>query len=243
MDIPPRVENLIGKRFDRLIVVSYNRKEKGRCGNTISWWNCVCDCGNEKIVRGYALKRGQVRSCGCLRDEINIRREKQNKYVEVDDYIIGYTSKNEVFYFDSCDLDILKNYCWHISQGYVVTKYMGKRLRMHNLIINPIPLGMTIDHINRNRSDNRRNNLRLATSLENAANISLPKNNSTGYIGVHKIKNKERWEVSIRHNNIIMYLGSFYTLEDAIIARLKAEKEYFGEFASQRHLFEEYGIE
>lgn len=68
-----RIKNIIGKKYGKLLVVSYDEeksKDKGR-----PFWNCICDCGNTKIVRGSNLKRGSVTTCGnCPRtDYTNMR--------------------------------------------------------------------------------------------------------------------------------------------------------------------------
>jgi len=73
-------------------------------------------------------------------------------------------------------------------------------------------------------------------------NRSLQPNNTSGIIGVHLNKNN-KWVAQIMLNRKTNYLGSFSNKKDAVIERLKAEKEYFGEeFAPQRHLFKKYGI-
>ena len=56
-------------------------------------------------------------------------------------------------------------------------------------------------------------------------------------------KESNKWAAYIKINKKMKRLGRFIKKEDAIRARLQAEKEYFGEFAPQRHLFKEYGIE
>lgn len=61
------------------------------------------------------------------------------------------------------------------------------------------------------------------------------------YVG--KIKNENSWVATARINGKKTNLGRYNNFEDAIIARLKAEKKYFGEFSPQKHLFKEYGIE
>lgn len=61
-----RFDNLTGQRFGRLVVLSRNYD----LGNSYTWWNCKCDCGNEKAVRAQSLKCGETRSCGCLQKEI-----------------------------------------------------------------------------------------------------------------------------------------------------------------------------
>lgn len=60
------VEDLVGKRFARLIVTSKSSRKKG------PYWNCICDCGKEKEVLNYFLHSGRTKSCGCY----NIERLK-----------------------------------------------------------------------------------------------------------------------------------------------------------------------
>lgn len=70
---PPRVEDLTGQRFGRLIVQGYSHREKRRDRNQYQhYWICQCDCGNETIVQAVALKNSAhpTRSCGCLLTEI-----------------------------------------------------------------------------------------------------------------------------------------------------------------------------
>lgn len=61
-----------GDHFHRLTVVS--RSERVRPS-----WNCVCECGGETVVTDYALKVGNVRSCGCLRRESMARAGRENR--------------------------------------------------------------------------------------------------------------------------------------------------------------------
>lgn len=56
---------LQGMKFGRLTVIEYYGVDKKRS----SLWRCKCDCGNEKIVIGWRLKNGTIKSCGCLKDE------------------------------------------------------------------------------------------------------------------------------------------------------------------------------
>ena len=57
-------DDLTGKRFGRLTVISYERRE-GKC----SAWRCKCECGKETLVARANLIEGRTRSCGCLREE------------------------------------------------------------------------------------------------------------------------------------------------------------------------------
>jgi hypothetical protein len=56
---------MIGQKFNRLTVISRNGKDKW--GQAL--WLCRCDCGESTTISGGALRRGDTKSCGCLRDE------------------------------------------------------------------------------------------------------------------------------------------------------------------------------
>jgi hypothetical protein len=59
-------EDLVGKRFGRLLVLSFHSKNSK--GAHVRW-NCFCDCGNTTVVLSGNLKNGHTKSCGCLKDE------------------------------------------------------------------------------------------------------------------------------------------------------------------------------
>lgn len=69
--MPKRLE-LKGKKFGRLTVVAFSHST----GEV--FWNCVCECGNEKVVRATHLSQGRIRSCGCVRDELLIVRRRRH---------------------------------------------------------------------------------------------------------------------------------------------------------------------
>lgn len=64
-----RLKDMTGKRFTRLFVVDRAGLKKGGAS-----WNCVCDCGNKKIVVGGMLRNGKTKSCGCLKKEMLHRK-------------------------------------------------------------------------------------------------------------------------------------------------------------------------
>lgn len=163
------LENLIGKKFGRLTVieeVTSNIKYRRT-------WRCKCECGNTKdiIVTTGDLKNGHTQSCGCLqRERVSKSNKRYNRYEFKDDYVIGYTNKEEQFIFDKDDYDKVKNHCWMISDnGYVVSRYNGKTIRFHIVIMGKRD-GFVIDHINRKKNDNRKSNLRYATKSQNSIN-------------------------------------------------------------------------
>lgn len=88
----------------------------------------------------------------------------------------------------------------------------------------------TIDHINRDRSDNRPSNLRSCTEHENALNRPMHKNNRCGVKGVHACNGK--WRAMIRFEGRSRHIGLFETLEEASAAYKAEAARLFGEFAS-----------
>jgi len=109
---------------------------------------------------------------------------------------------------------------------------------LHRFIMD-CPIGMEVDHINRDGLDNRRANLRICTREENGRNRRIGKNNTSGYHGVSYArteKRKKRWLVSIRAGNRKIHVGRFYTSLEAAYAYNKAAKKYHGEFASLNEL-------
>ena len=83
-----------------------------------------------------------------------------------------------------------------------------------------------IDHINRNRTDNRIENLRCVSCKENNRNKSKNKRNSSGINGVHWWAYRGRWRATIKHNGKAKYIGCFVDINDAAEARRLAEIKY-----------------
>lgn len=88
-----------------------------------------------------------------------------------------------------------------------------------------------VDHINGNTLDNRRANLRLATTSQNLANIGLSAHNASGYKGVNFYKQTGRWRAYIASDKGRKWLGYFNTAEEAALAYDHAARERWGEFA------------
>lgn len=159
------------------------------------------------------------------------------------EYYIGYTNNNKTeFYIDAENFNNVKNYCWHdrIDNGVrrLCARVNGKKLLMHQF------LGFkNYDHIDRNELNNRKYNLRECTHRENCQNRGMYSNNTSGIIGVYWVKSLQKWTVRIQIDGKNTNLGNFNNKEDAIRTRLQAEKDYYKEFAPQKHLFKEYRIE
>lgn len=90
-----------------------------------------------------------------------------------------------------------------------------------------------IDHINRDKTDNRISNLRLATIEQSNQNREKHKVNTSGYKGVSFSKSRGLWEASIKWNGKSKFLGRFSRKEDARDAYIKASIERHGDFSSE----------
>jgi hypothetical protein len=123
---------------------------------------------------------------------------------------------------------------WALSDGYAKTNSENTTVFMHRLImgITETNVNMIVDHINRNRLDNRRANLRIVSTLVNAHNKTKRINTSSKYIGVSKNIRKRKWEVSIRHNNKKYHIGMFLDEIEAAKAYNRKAEELYGSEAN-----------
>lgn len=106
----------------------------------------------------------------------------------------------------------------------------AKHVYIARLIIN-VPVGFEPDHINRNRHDNRRENLRIATREQNQANLGLRKTSNSGFKGVSWCEFTHKWRAVLGCKKKYVNLGRFSNILDAAKAYDKAAIQHFGEFA------------
>lgn len=137
---------------------------------------------------------------------------------------------------DDEDFEYLSQWKWLCtSAGYaargVHTKVNGKRktklVLMHRELCPSV--GMTVDHINLNPLDNRKENLRVATHGQNMFNKPLRRDSSSGVKGVQRHGNK--WRSTIGFGGKKLRLGSFDNIQDAVNAYNQAALKHHGEFA------------
>lgn len=69
-----RVNNLLGKTFNRLTIIEFVGYKKSKCSSS-ALWKCLCNCGNIKIIEGRNLTHGRIKSCGCLTIEKTKERQ------------------------------------------------------------------------------------------------------------------------------------------------------------------------
>lgn len=114
------------------------------------------------------------------------------------------------------------------STGYVSIKINNVNYKAHVLAWFYIHKKMPkyVDHINHVKSDNRLINLRDVSHEENHKNKSLSSNNTSGVCGVYFRKTDNKWTAQIKVNGKSKYLGIYTNKEDAISARIEANKKY-----------------
>lgn len=136
---------------------------------------------------------------------------------------------------DDDNYNELSSYNWYCSHGYAV-RTIGRTptmqtIRMHNVVANP-PTGMFVDHIDGNKLNNCKNNLRFCTQQQNVHNGKKYSHGTTSeYKGVSWDSWRKKWRASIVHNMHQIFIGRYGIEIDAAIAYDKKAKELFGEFA------------
>lgn len=226
--------DLTGQKFGRLTVIS-------RAGNTKAGqakWLCKCDCGKQTTVAGYQLRGGYTKSCGCYqRARASYCSKKYNDY-RVDDktvFVKMSNSDNEMM-VDPDVWESTKKFCWYENlNGYAETNVpigprKSKRVMFHVMVFTDCPSGLFRDHINGNRLDNRKVNIRYVTKQQNNHNHGKSKKNTSGYPGIRWEEDRGKWLARIKFNDRTINLGRYSRIEDAVHARKEAEKKYFGEY-------------
>jgi len=139
---------------------------------------------------------------------------------------------------DAADYDALGAFKWHAQTHHntfcaarnAIMKN-GKRgiVYMHRVIMGE-PVGMVVDHIDRNPLNNRRSNLRLCSTAENSRNRVSAKRSTSQYLGVSRCG--KQWQAGIRILGKKVNLGVFANGIDAARAYDAAARKHHGEFAN-----------
>jgi len=140
-------------------------------------------------------------------------------------------SNGQTTLIDDCDYERLSQYKWMLNtSGYVYREYREngkrKRIRMHKDILGEQD-GKVIDHINLDKLDNRRDNLRFCTAEQNNQNVK-PRGGSSPYKGVYQGNGK--WRTDIKKNRSTWHLGTYEQEIDASAAYNLGAIEIYGEF-------------
>jgi hypothetical protein len=170
-DLPPRVQDIRGLRFGRLVVRSYVRPYEVR---EKSKWLCRCDCGNETIAKVDQLRRGRTKSCGCWRVEATGDRFRTGVNGLQAQHPIEYTCRMNLI--DRCQNPHHRDFKSYGGRGIVVCerwltgdgKKSGFDCFFEDMGPRPGP-GLSIDRVD-NNGNYEPKNCRWATAAQQMSN-------------------------------------------------------------------------
>jgi hypothetical protein len=138
-------------------------------------------------------------------------------------------TQGKVAIVDDDRYDELSKTKWnYLSVGYA--RSGNGKILMHRLIVGA-SRGELVDHIDGNKLNNQKENLRICTKSQNAMNSEKKSNNRSGYKGVAWSKQMQKWDVRIKANGRRVFIGLFDDVHDAAIAYNDSARFFFGEFA------------
>jgi hypothetical protein len=217
-------QDMTGKKFGRLLVLGEGPRVHK---SPDTFWHCRCECGQSTITAGGRLRAGTAKSCGCIHG------------VALDDPVtheqllalLRYDEVSGLFYYRRDG---------KFSKTGAVTGSIDRASRRVVIVLGGVeyyahilayfyvhgqwPAGQ-VDHVDRDATNNRFSNLRLATHAQNVVNSKLRTNNTTGYRGVSR--SGRRFKVMVANK----YLGLFDTAEEAACVYDRRVRELYGEFA------------
>lgn len=223
-------ENLINKKFNDWVVLEYSHKV-----GYAKYYICRCKCGCEKSVYIGNVINGKSKSCGHTNNKlIGERSKKYNEYyIKGTNVYVKFHNTEDEMVCDTDDWEKLKQYCWHKSkQGYCISQINRSPVRFHRLIFNISNKKQQVDHVNGNKLDNRKINLRICNNQENSFNKDKNKNNTSGYKGVYWDGDRNKWRASIQFNGKSIKSPKRYNNpEEAFNWYKDKSDELFGEFS------------
>lgn len=131
--------------------------------------------------------------------------------------------------------DVLSKSRWHNKKGYVCRVVRNEKGRwtiqyMHRIILQT-PKGMETDHIDRDKMNNQRANLRAVTGTQNKWNRGMMRSNKSGFRGVCFAKDTGKWQAAIRINSKQVYLGQYTSPQEASRVYEEKAREVRGQYA------------
>ena len=184
-----------------------------------------------EILREFRLKFSLMNV-----EALNLLRTKYNVVInngETSIVIVSHKGEDKKYIVDTEDIEKYRHMPFFCNgDGYLSYNgyFNGKRKQcfFHRLVMNIDDSDKRIiDHINRNKSDNRKENLRIVTPNQNVFNSGMLSNNKSGIKGVAWNKAQCKWVAYIKLNQKHIHLGYFKNIEDATVARKRAEEKYF----------------
>lgn len=231
-----KFQNLENMIFGNWKVLYRSENKINNNKKPVTMWRCECLlCGNQYDVSAKSLKLGNSKQClQCSRKNRKIKKRKSNKFIQEGDFFIGILNNNNKFYIDLDDYEKVSKFYWRETEnGYAYTKVNKQMFFMHRYILEDELKNyndkMDVDHINHNKLDNRKHNLRIVNRTQN--NMNRKATNPYNTNGIYFSNTFNKYVARITIYNKVIPLGCYEKLEDAIKARKEAEKIYYGDFS------------
>ena len=195
-------------------------------------------CVKKHNTHGYCKRHyWQMRTYGEIFGNPSRNKKDGNQYISDGDtttVVMFDNESNETarVIIDTEDADKCRSFVWHLNtEGYAQTNINKRTASMHRLLMGLIDGRIQIDHINRNKLDNRKANLRQCTKRQNVLNTGLTSRNTTGYKGINFRKDIKKWCVHIRIPGGYKYKGGFNSPEEAALQYNQWARQFHGDFA------------
>lgn len=145
---------------------------------------------------------------------------------------IGHIIHNGIdieFTIDACDVELAKQHRWTIIDSYIYSTRPRIALSRH-LFGLARSNKLQVDHIDGNRLNNKRNNLRIVTNQQNCMNRGMRNNNYSGLRGVDYDRKGCCWRSRYTYQGVTYFLGNFDSAEDAHRKYIESTREVFGRY-------------
>jgi len=213
-----KIFDLTGKKFGRLTVIGRDVDDK----NGREMLSCMCECGKKVIIRGDSVKSGNTKSCGCLFKDGSAQRLSSTTH--------GMHGTPEYYAWNNMVQRCInpKN-CNYKNYGKRGIEVSDRWLKFDNFFedMGIKPEGLTIERID-NDKGYYKENCKWDTQAEQVRNQRLRKTNTSGIKGVYYAKMVKKYRARIQVGAECFDLGYYDNIEDAAIAREKAEEKYWG---------------
>ena len=215
--------DLTGQKIGKLTVI----KRASNYKDGSARWLCKCDCGNEKIIAGYNLRRGHTNSCGC-----NTKIEASKKKGIKNSNFKHGKSKTRLHGIwrgmqDRCYNPNNADYEHYGGRGIVVCKeWLEDFINFYNwAIVNGYKKELSVDRIN-NNGNYEPNNCRWADNALQIRNQGVRNTNKTGIKGI-VLRDNGNYRVTLGIRGKSINLGTYKSLQEAKEVRKRAELKYW----------------
>ncbi len=209
-----------GMQFNKMLVIKPVSPKFGS-------WICRCECGNYRTIERRRLEQNTLKYCGEC--SLNAFELNENKYV-------GYTQQGYPFCFDTDDYGAISKHTWRKSKGgYFVCTINKSTVNLHRFILSLDDDIFVVDHIDGNKSNNCKVNLRICTKQQNSFNSKRRKNNTSKVAGVWYDTSRDKWCAELQLNGKKYFHKRFNTYREAVEARYNIEHAIHKDFRNTQN--------